>query len=249
MLLVLAALATSFHSPAHAESSPKQIMDQVISVFENSTTTLQYDYIKILNDGRGYTAGRAGFTSRDGDLLEVVENYLMLNPHSEFQTIKRELRKAAREERSSTEGLETLPQIWKNAAQDPLFTKVQDRVSDATYYRPVLIRAKKFKIYTKLGVLCFYDTAIEHGIEGKDGLDDILSTLKRAQFKSEADYLRTFLLRRREVLLNPADPSTKIAWANSVSRVDALLQLLKDENLELETPFSIYANQGTYTIH
>jgi hypothetical protein len=44
----------------------KTIADQMVSVFENETTSLQYGYIENLNDGRGYTAGRAGFVTRDG---------------------------------------------------------------------------------------------------------------------------------------------------------------------------------------
>jgi hypothetical protein len=36
---------------------------QITSTFENSTLELQYDYVENIGDGRGITAGRAGFTS------------------------------------------------------------------------------------------------------------------------------------------------------------------------------------------
>ncbi len=39
------------------------IADQLVSVFENDTPIIQYGYAKKMHDGRGITAGRAGFTS------------------------------------------------------------------------------------------------------------------------------------------------------------------------------------------
>ena len=37
--------------------------DELVSAFENSTTEVQYGYAENLGDGRGVTAGRAGFTT------------------------------------------------------------------------------------------------------------------------------------------------------------------------------------------
>ena len=41
----------------------RDIADQIISVFENNDPVINYDFIGNINDGRGYTAGRAGFTT------------------------------------------------------------------------------------------------------------------------------------------------------------------------------------------
>jgi len=54
--------------------------DRLISTFENSTPVLQYAYVQDIHDGRGYTAGRAGFTTATGDLLVVVERYTRRSP-------------------------------------------------------------------------------------------------------------------------------------------------------------------------
>src|SRR5882724_9316825 len=54
--------------------------DQIISVFENDTLELQYGYTEALEDGRGLTAGRAGFTTATGDLVLVVERYVSRVP-------------------------------------------------------------------------------------------------------------------------------------------------------------------------
>ena len=60
-------------------------------VFENEDTTLKYGYIQNLDDGRGFTAGRAGFTSANGDLLHVIKTYTSLEPNNPltiYTTIK-----------------------------------------------------------------------------------------------------------------------------------------------------------------
>src|SRR5437879_5146327 len=49
--------------------------EQLTSLFENSNTTLQYGYTEHLHDGRGITAGRAGFTTGTDDARMVIERY------------------------------------------------------------------------------------------------------------------------------------------------------------------------------
>jgi Glycosyl hydrolase family 46 len=41
----------------------KRRAEQLTSIFENDTTELQYAYVEDLHDGRGITAGRAGFNA------------------------------------------------------------------------------------------------------------------------------------------------------------------------------------------
>lgn len=69
----------------------RHVADKVISVFENEDTSLRYGYIENLDDGRGYTAGRAGFTTANGDLLHVIKTYTSLEPNNPltiYTTIK-----------------------------------------------------------------------------------------------------------------------------------------------------------------
>jgi hypothetical protein len=98
----------------------KSCAEQIISVFENESISLKYYYIENLRDGHGYTAGRAGFVTRDGDLLQVVEVYRGIRPNnvlSSFLPILQKVRGTA-----STKGLGALPAAWKKAASDPLFS-------------------------------------------------------------------------------------------------------------------------------
>src|SRR5690349_2974768 len=59
---------------------PKRLAEALTSLFENGTTEIDYAYAEALGDGRGITAGRAGFTSATGDLLLVVQRYTAAVP-------------------------------------------------------------------------------------------------------------------------------------------------------------------------
>ena len=55
---------------------------QITSTAENSTVNWwdTYATIEDIRDGRGYTGGIVGFTSATGDMLELVERYVALQP-------------------------------------------------------------------------------------------------------------------------------------------------------------------------
>ncbi len=102
----------------------------LISQFENSTSKIQYCYIEALDDGRGYTAGRAGFTSATGDLLEVAERYTKVAGENPLSPLLPRLRELAAEHDGSTAGLEQLPGAWRSTCRDSRQRGVQDAVVD-----------------------------------------------------------------------------------------------------------------------
>jgi chitosanase len=67
--LLVAATVASAVVVGSAALTPQQheTIDQLTSLFENSTPILQYGYCEDIDDGRGLTAGRAGFTSGTGE--------------------------------------------------------------------------------------------------------------------------------------------------------------------------------------
>jgi Glycosyl hydrolase family 46 len=67
--------------------------EQLTSIFENDTAELQYAYTEDLHDGRGITARRAGFTTRDGDALKVVEIYSKKVPQNNLAKFLPELKR------------------------------------------------------------------------------------------------------------------------------------------------------------
>src|SRR4051812_48782308 len=113
-------------------------VDKLISEFENSTPVIQYCYVEALDDGRGYTVGRAGFTSATGDLLEVADIYTKAAPGNALEELLPRLRELAANGDGSIDGLEKLPSAWKETCKDARQRKIQDRVVDREYYNPAV---------------------------------------------------------------------------------------------------------------
>jgi chitosanase len=217
--------------------------DQIISIFENDTPKIQYGYAEALKDGRGLTAGRAGFTSATHDLLRVVQRYVAKAPGSALAKYLPRLKQLAREGSASVRGLEGLNRAWRKAAGDPRFCAVQDAVVDQEYYRPAVAHWRKLGLHTALSLTILYDTVIQHGDDADpDGLPAILArTRKRiagapTDTEAEKAWLLVFLKVRRETLANAHEPSTRKAWAETVRRCDVLHRLVTDGNVDLKGP-------------
>ncbi|PYK31562.1 MAG: chitosanase [Verrucomicrobia bacterium] len=220
----------------------KSCAERMISVFENESTSLKYNYVEDLNDGRGFTAGRAGFVTRDGDLLQVVELYNRVRPRNALSGFLPMLRTVLGT--ASTQGLEGLPAAWRKAAADPLFRQAQDQVNDRLYYAPAMQAADDLHLQSPLAKFALYDASIQHGT-GND-LDSLGAIIRatiavrgRPDKAGEGKWLAAFLQARKKVLLNATDPQTRAAWKESVGRVNEQLRLLREGNLQLSGPLTL----------
>ena len=150
LLAVLSALAIALIATSAAHAAPglthaqRLRADKLVSEFENSTQVIQYCYVVALDDGRGYTVGRAGFTTATGDLLEVAEMYTHEVPGNPLAKLLPRLREAAANGDERTDGLEDLPQAWKDTCKDPRQRAVQDAVVDREYYDPAVKLWRKY---------------------------------------------------------------------------------------------------------
>jgi chitosanase len=256
LLCVTIAVAGASMTEPSADPLPpalKSCAEQMISIFENESTALQYDYVENLHDGRGYTAGRAGFVTRDSDLLQVIEVYGRLRPNnvlSDFVPILKEVRGTA-----STERLKALPAAWRKAASDPLFRRAQDQVSDELYYIPAMKAANDLHLRSPLAKFALYDATIQHGLgEDSDSLDGIIRAATRAaggppDKAGEERWLTAFLTARKRVLLDAADPESRRVWRESVGRVNEQLRLLKERNLQLSAPLTLNPYGTRFTVN
>jgi chitosanase len=238
----------------------KRRAEQLTSLFENGTTEIQYGYVENLDDGRGYTCGRAGFTTGTGDAYEVVKRYTDRVPHNPLAKYLPELERLNSlpensDERADISGLKGFPDAWQSLGNDKVFRAVQDEVSDEWYYRPAMVRASQVGIRTALGKAIFYDTIIQHGDgDDPDGLPALIAATTRKMGGTpktgvdEKKWLSTFLDVRRADLAYAHDPATREEWAQSVERVDSLKQLLKKGNFDLHGPFTIEWEHEDYTI-
>jgi len=231
------------------------LADQIISVFENNTPEIDYAYAENLDDGRGITAGRAGFTSATGDMLIVVERYTQLVPGNPLAVYLPRLQELAAQESGSVVGLENLEDAWQTAAADSIFREVQDDVVDEEYYWPAVDHAEDLGLLFPLSLLNLYDACIQHG-DGDDP-DGLPAIIRRATAQvggspandfDEHKWLQAFMNIRRSVLLNPANEETREEWAESVGRVDALIAIFDSRNVNLTPPIAINPYGTTFTL-
>lgn len=236
-----------------SEARQLEIEDRIVSTFENSTTTIQYDFIKDINDGRGYTAGRAGFTSGTGDMLEVVKEYNTLRPVNVLSSYQAALEKVNGS--ASITGLDGLVQAWKDACKDKLFLTAQDNVNDRLYRQPSRQLAAQLSAVLPLTKLAIYEAGIQHGYG--NNYDSINKIIERASVNAggsprngvdEKKWLQAVLAERRKDLLAPANKETAAGWAASVSRADAIQKLFDGGNFNLDKAIIITVYGDTFTI-
>ena len=218
-------------------------VEAVVSLFENAVLNPVYEYIKDIKDGRGFTAGKVGFTTGTGDLLAVVKEYLKINPNADSKWFKLLpiLIERAELMSASTSGLESLPKLWKETCLDPLFIQSQNTIASIDYQIPAKNRLKEFGLHSALAYLIFDDTMVQHGDDtpeafeetDPDGFSGIIKSMKYKPI-NEKDFLILFLESRRQVLLNSKDLATRVAWKESVTRIDALLDLISQNAWTLE---------------
>jgi len=231
------------------------IADQIISVFENNTPEINYSYTENLDDGRGITAGRAGFTSATGDMLVVIERYTLRIPDNPLASYLSRLQELAREESDNVDGLDNLEYAWQMAAKDPIFRTIQDEVVNEEYYWPAVQLAEGLGLSFPLSLLNLYDACIQHG--NGDDPDGLPAIIRRATAQvggtpadgiDEYDWLQAFMDIRRSVLLNPSDRETRDAWADSIGRIDSLTDIFTSGNIMLIPSIVINPYGTAFTI-
>jgi chitosanase len=242
--------------PAQLTAQQKSRAEGLTSLFENGTPVLQYAYAEQLHDGRGVTAGRAGFTTGTDDAAMVVEKYTAQvkdNPLAKYLPRLKQLSALPEDskERASVKGLEGFEKAWAAAAKDPKFNAAQDAVVDQLYYRPSQKHADQLGLKTPLARAQLYDAIIQHG-DGSDpdGLPALIQRTNKAvggspaQGVDEKKWAAAFLAERRKDLSHAYDASTRKEWAGSVDRVGVYEDLVKAGNWDLKGP--IKADHGDF---
>jgi chitosanase len=236
----------------------KRRAEQLTSIFENDTPELQYDYVEDIGDGRGYTAGRAGFCTGTADAVQVIRHYNSIRPGNSLQKYMDELEalEAAfletEEPQGDTSGLDAVGSYaddWRESAGDPAFRAAQDLVVDRLYFLPAMEHVSRLGLATALSKAVFYDTIIQHGEEGDASLTDLIERTNEALGVGspvevgEDVWLRQFLDQRFEVL-----DGTDV-WHESRGRVEQLRELLDDGNFDLQGPITTIPTVSGYTVY
>jgi len=249
---LIATLALSAHAVELSLAQKKRVM-LITATFENQfpkggSPYFRYDYIENLKDGRGYTAGRVGFCTGTGDLIEVVEELVKSKPKHALAKFVPELQRLAKEQSDDVSKLPGFEEQWRKAGKEPAMQKAQDEVAERLYYRPAMLIADKLKIELPLGRAILYDTIVMHGGgSDPDSLNAIAARVPR-EGKTEKEWLVKFLEERRKVLLNPANKATQAEWSSNAPRADTLMDMLKSgkyDRLDRKMVLSNYYFEGT----
>lgn len=215
----------------------KEVAFQLLSSAENSSLDwkAQYVYIQDINDGRGYTAGIGGFCSGTGDMLQVVDRYIVLKPTGNtLQPYRAAL--AAVNGTASHTGLGTpYTNAWVAAAtNEPLFRQAQDEIRDELYFNPAVALAVADGLGA-LGQFCYFDHAILNGYDGMTaGIRTPVinaGTLPPSQGGNETTYLNAWL--NRAIVQMDTDPAH-----SDHSRVIAQKKFLSEAKLSLQLPLA-----------
>lgn len=240
------------HPTSALTPEQKHRAEQLTSLFENSTTELQYSYIEDIHDGRGFTAGRAGFCTGTGDFYEVVVDYTHRVPHNPLAQYLPELRQLAAHESGRTDRLPNIVHAWHEAARDPAFRAVQDGVVDKLYYSVAMAFADEHGCRLPLSLAALYDAVIQHGAgNDPDGLPALIARTSGVvggdprHGADERRWLKVFLRVRRQDLAYAEDADTREAWSESTGRADVFLSLANEGNYDLAGPIRLHA--GGYT--
>ena len=231
----------------------KHKAEMLTSLWENSTTVLQYPYCENIKDGRGYTSGRAGFCSGTGDAILVVDCFDKAfgtganNPLARYMPALVAINdrfESTGNDQGDTSPLDAVGAYcsdWSkataNAATAAAFKGCQDQIAGRLYYEPGLALARRWGLVTALTKAELYDAEINHGDDGVAALvklanQDVGNAAQKAPaaplaIADESAWLGAFLLRRLALL--GGDPT----WADAVDRVTTYEQLRKQGNFDL----------------
>jgi chitosanase len=245
------AWASSSFSPREEET-----IQEITSIFENSTPEFQYDYIEDINDGAGITCGRAGFTGLEIQIL--AERYLEKRPLSALafylpclKKMGKEISKeysclypsVTHEEMASPEfktvgiGKVDFGRAWIRAAEDHVMQAIQDEYQDEVYFQPAMEIAARLGLKTPMGAAFIYDACVQMGCNS-----DLFGVVRRkfaaehqgrqnpVSLEEEAQWLALYIPERKVEL------SVTPSGAITVDRVDSLAQILGARNFELLLP-------------
>ncbi|KAJ2848201.1 hypothetical protein IWW36_003443 [Coemansia brasiliensis] len=226
----------------------KDIALRLTNIYENGDTDFHYDYCENIEDGRGFTAGIAGFCTGTGDAWEVIQAYHKLTGgKDDFSPMDSVLQKYAEEESDSTSGLEDYCSVWEKLGKsDKKFQQAQDSIRDNLYYNPSQKEADKLGLKFDISRGEMYDTGIQHGTsDDADGLSSLIkytnekftsdqtgdsgSTLSiNGKKVDEIEWLKKFIEVRDDDLKNPKESYNQggNVWADDTYRTKSYTYMI-----------------------
>jgi chitosanase len=238
----LAAVLLLAVASASSGASTKRTIQQLSSIFENSTPVFQYTFVANIGDQRGDTFGFVGFTSGTYSGTMFLEEYRRLRPGNALVRFLPAFRRIDAGPHDSagrnpdTTGLEDFPAVFKALGGDPKFRRAQQILVDRLAWNPARSLARRLRARNPITLGELYDAYVNHG---EDGVRTLIARTNRraggtpASGIAERKWLAIFLEVRLAVL---AADST---WVHAVDRIAVYQRLLHARNLRLRRPLEI----------
>ncbi|WP_437682541.1 chitosanase [Sorangium sp. So ce131] len=236
----------------------KKATEALTSVWENDTPVIDYAFSANINDGRGYTSGRAGFCTGTGDAILVVQCYnglrsaangnLMAKYMPGLTTINNRFQQTGQPQASTAEldAIGSWTSDWAASYNSTTtradFKLCQDQVNDSLYYGPAMDEATTWGLIRPLSRAALYDTFIN---QGESGARSIIASTNTALGNTaqtapaigvngitEDAWLQKFLEKRRDVI------AANAGFLQGIDRVAAYEKQRRRGNWYLGTAFS-----------
>lgn len=222
-------------TPTPTEDEPSDIMLELVSIAENSSTDwqAQINYIENINDGRGYTISIVGFCTGTGDFIQVLEAIQRISPtHPLVKFVP--LVKAV-DGTASVKGLEGLPAAMKAVGiNDPVFNQAMWEIIKLLYWGPALDYCKRHNLTSNLSRYIAYDTILNFGAWGK---------LENISGADEVSFLDAFLDMKQKIIEKDSSLGDK-----KRNRVDMQKAILAARNMNLNRPMTVSCYGDTFTL-
>ena len=221
----------------------KNVIDSVVSIFETGRvpTPASYSTCTILKDGAGISYGKHQCTDKAGSLDLVCKRYIELNGQ-QSEPLKQYMNYLATNESTKVNPngpyptwLDSLINLLKSAGSDKIMQQAQDEVFDKNYWNPAVEHCKNIGLTTALGHLVIYDTCIHSGPGRVSSLRQKFPEKSPANGGDEKAWVIAFLNARRAWLAS----SSNTLVQKTVYRIDAMLEIAKANNWDLNTPLVV----------
>ncbi|KAJ2761680.1 hypothetical protein H4S06_001077 [Coemansia sp. BCRC 34490] len=247
----------------------KDIAIKITGIYENGDTDVHYDYCENLDDGRGFTAGIAGFCSGTGDGWMVIEEYKRLTgSYGDFESMASALEKDATDGSDSTSGIENYCSVWEKLGKsDKNFQQAQDNIRDQLYYDPAEQASNTLGARLDVTQGQLFDTAIEHGAgDDADGMQALITNTNES-FDSDQSgdsgntlnvnghnvdeivWLKKFIEVRTADLKNPKEKDNQGGnyWAQTTYRTESYSYIIDQKEYMWTGSVKLLDNDGKQT--
>ncbi|HEX8735021.1 MAG TPA: peptidoglycan-binding protein [Pyrinomonadaceae bacterium] len=212
----------------------KDAAQAIVNIFETGRVLGDYASVVSVNgDPGGLTYGKSQTTLNSGNLYLLIKAYTEAEGAIFADALRPYLERLRNQNQSLNTNLTLRNILHRAGVEDGVMLDTQDKFFDRVYWTPAISRAGAIGVETALGATVVYDSII-HGswVRIRDRTIDRHGRLSNV---GEKPWISHYIDVRREWLANHSVPLLR----RTVYRMDALRQLIRDENWDLRLPFTV----------